>query len=182
MPTNHRTNVKPNKPFKGRHATKSALKEKAKGRLPGSGPTSSARRSRSSHTPSVAESKLARRNQAKQVQKTKRAQIVEDQRVFKGRGAVPRVVAVVELGQGLDARRAVRELRGALSQGDDDDQHDDDAKSRHQPVVTVEYVSQTLQLPPRRRGGFPSLEDPPLSLPFTGRLLEREGPLRRPSL
>lgn len=131
MPTNHRTNVKPNKPFKGRHATKSALKEKAKGRLPGSGPSSSSSRSRSSHQHSAAESKTARRNTTKQLQAQKRAQLVHDQRLFQGRAGVPRVVCVVELGDGLDSRRCVRELCAALG----DDEVPDD-----QPVVNVECV------------------------------------------
>jgi hypothetical protein len=138
MPTNHRTNVKPNKPFKGRHATKSALKEKAKGRLPGSGPTSSSARSRSAHQPSAAEGKQARRNHARQLQQQKRSKLVADQRLFAGRQGVPRVVCVVELGDGLDARRCVRELRGALGE-DVDELAAADGKDA-EPVVNVECV------------------------------------------
>lgn len=132
MPTQHRTNVKPNKPFKGRHATKSALKEKAKGRLPGSGPTTSSSRSKSSHQQSAAESKVARRNTTKQLQAAKRASLVGQQRLYQGRNGVPRVVCVVELGEGLDGRRCVRELCAALGEEEVD---------VDQPVVKVECVS-----------------------------------------
>jgi pre-rRNA-processing protein TSR1 len=114
----HRPHLKQqNKPFKSGHASKGALKQAAKGRLPGSNPSAggSSKSSSTNHL-STAQTKLNRRNTTKQLQQQKRAALVRDQRLFSGRGGVPRVVCVVELGEGTDGRRCVRELAGVLGE------------------------------------------------------------------
>jgi len=105
----HRATTKTaNKAFKSGHASKGSLKQKAKGRLPG-------KDSSTSHL-SSAQTKLARRNTTKQLQQQKRAAIVQEARLFQGRGGVPRIVCVIELGDGTDARRCVKELAGVLGE------------------------------------------------------------------
>jgi hypothetical protein len=105
----HRATTKTaNKAFKSGHASKGSLKQKAKGRLPG-------KESSTSHL-SSAQTKLARRNTTKQLQQQKRAALVQEQRLFQGRGGVPRIVCVIELGDGTDARRCVKELAGVLGE------------------------------------------------------------------
>lgn len=116
----HRPHLKQqNKPFKSGHASKGQLKQAAKGRLPGSNGASvgggSSKSSSTSHL-STAQTKLNRRNTTKQLQQQKRAALVRDQRLFSGRGGVPRVVCVVELGEGTDGKRCVRELAGVLGE------------------------------------------------------------------
>jgi pre-rRNA-processing protein TSR1 len=116
-----------NKGFKAKHSTKGALKQAAKGRLPGKSPNTSA-------NASSAQSKIDRRNTTKQLQKSKRAALVQEARLFQGRSGVPRVVCVVELGDGTDARRCVRELADVL--GEDGESLDLEGKG----VVNVKCV------------------------------------------
>ena len=100
-----------NKPFKSKHATKSSLKEKAKGRTP-----TNAKRTdpRLPPLPSAAQAKQNRRNHARQAQRAKRQSLVEATRMFNGVDGVPRIVAVLPLSQDITAREVVRRFVACL--------------------------------------------------------------------
>ncbi|CCA75460.1 related to TSR1-protein involved in 20S rRNA accumulation [Serendipita indica DSM 11827] len=65
---------------------------------------------------SQAQSKLNRRNQAKQIQKAKRQSLVEATRLFNGVDGTPRVVAVVPLCKDISARDLVLKLLKGLGE------------------------------------------------------------------
>ncbi|PVF93695.1 ribosome biogenesis protein tsr1 [Serendipita vermifera] len=101
----HRATLKQqNKPFKSKHATKSSLKEKAKGRI---APNVKRPDPRIPPLPSTAQAKQNRRNHAKQVQKAKRQSLVEATRLFNGVDGAPRIVAVVPLCDSVSSRDTV---------------------------------------------------------------------------
>ncbi|KAG8825351.1 hypothetical protein FRC17_008713 [Serendipita sp. 399] len=116
----HRSTLKQkNKPFKSRHATKSSLKEKAKGRVPSvHAPTTKRPDPRIPPLPTQAQAKQNRRNQAKQVQKAKRQSLVEATRIFNGVDGAPRIVAVVPLCEDVTARDITLKLKNVL-EGED---------------------------------------------------------------
>ncbi|KAF9516078.1 hypothetical protein BS47DRAFT_1293053 [Hydnum rufescens UP504] len=91
MGHSHRPTLKQqNKPFKSKHATKSALKEASKGRV--------ARASvKAGGSPTVAQTRLNRRNATKQMELKKRHELVEATRIFNGVHGAPRIVAIVPL-------------------------------------------------------------------------------------
>ncbi|KAH7904026.1 NUC121 domain-containing protein, partial [Hygrophoropsis aurantiaca] len=110
-PHHHRATLKQtNKAFKSKHASKSALKDIAKGRIQRhsvktrSGPSAN----------TAAQARLNRRNTAKQAQAQKRAELIESTRIFNGVDGAPRIVAVVPLCPDVDAQRAVRGLAHEL--------------------------------------------------------------------
>lgn len=100
----HRSTLKQkNKPFKSHHATKSALKDIAKGRT--------ARQSTKSPAVStVAQARLNRRNTQKQAQATKRASLVAATRIFNGTDGAPRIVAIIPLSEDIDTRACIQAL------------------------------------------------------------------------
>ena len=105
----HASSKTTHKPFKSRHATKSLLKELAKGKLDASSQEKGSRK-----TPhQQVMSKFDRKNQAKQIRQTKHAQNVKSTSVFSGVNGAPRVVAVVPLCKGLDTSKAVERLNEA---------------------------------------------------------------------
>ncbi|KAI0318883.1 ribosome biogenesis protein tsr1 [Amylostereum chailletii] len=93
----HRSTLKQtNKSFKSKHATKSSLKELAKGRV-------SHQSTKSAHSPNaVAQSKLNRRNNARQTQIKKRKALISATRLFNGVDGAPRIVAIVPLTSDVD--------------------------------------------------------------------------------
>ncbi|KAK9473215.1 uncharacterized protein V1510DRAFT_429713 [Dipodascopsis tothii] len=102
----HRSLVKKNhKGFKSKHATKSSLKVKNKGKV--EKPTSVSRKMHSI-------SKKDRRNQAKQVLLNKRDRALETKKLFEGRRGVARVVAVVPLCEDVSAAEVVRALLASV--------------------------------------------------------------------
>jgi pre-rRNA-processing protein TSR1 len=106
-PHHHRSTTKTShKPFKSRHLTKSALKDKAKGKI------ELEKGQRKSRHQTVM-SKIERRNQAKQ----KRIQSEKSRRreisIFDG-GRTPRVVAIVPLSQDVEGNEVVRSFVGAV--------------------------------------------------------------------
>nr|GAT58050.1 predicted protein [Mycena chlorophos] len=106
----HRATLKQqNKAFKSRHATKGSLKEAAKGKV--------ARQSPKTSNPSAAQAqtRLNRRNNAKQAQAAKRNALVSSTRLFSGVDGAPRIVAVVPLCPDVSAAMAV----GALAESVD---------------------------------------------------------------
>ncbi|TFK44273.1 ribosome biogenesis protein tsr1 [Crucibulum laeve] len=105
----HRPTLKQqNKGFKSKHATKGSLKEAAKGRIarqsPKASPTSN----------SAAQSRLSRRNNAKQAQAKKRDALVSATRVFNGVDGAPRIVAVIPLTADVSTKGTVLSLAESL--------------------------------------------------------------------
>ncbi|KAH7888400.1 ribosome biogenesis protein tsr1 [Phlebopus sp. FC_14] len=106
----HRPTLKQqNKPFKSKHATKSALKEVAKGRTQRPSPKSPA-------VSTAAQARLNRRNTQKQVQAAKRAALVTATRIFSGVDGAPRIVAVIPLCEDVHVDRAVRALASSVDE------------------------------------------------------------------
>ncbi|KAJ7091936.1 ribosome biogenesis protein tsr1 [Mycena belliarum] len=111
----HRPTLKQqNKPFKSKHATKSSLKEAAKGRIPRASPKASA------GSKNAAQTRLNRRNNAKQAQTAKRNALISATRLFNGVDGAPRIVAVIPLTPDVSARGAVSALAEALDVPTDD--------------------------------------------------------------
>ncbi|KZP34405.1 ribosome biogenesis protein tsr1 [Athelia psychrophila] len=111
----HRSTLKQqNKSFKSKHASKSSLKEAAKGRIS----RVSTKSSPAAHT--AAQSKLNRRNNAKQNQTKKRNALVSATRIFNGVDGAPRIVAVIPLSPDANPRSAVCALAESLDVSPDD--------------------------------------------------------------
>ncbi|KAF8070811.1 ribosome biogenesis protein tsr1 [Lyophyllum atratum] len=105
----HRPTLKQsNKRFKSKHATKSSLKDAAKGRIARDALKTS------STANGAAQSRLNRRNNAKQVQATKRSALVSATRVFNGVDGAPRIVAVIPLSADINPRSVVLSLAESL--------------------------------------------------------------------
>ncbi|KAK7730637.1 ribosome biogenesis protein tsr1 [Botryosphaeria dothidea] len=110
----HRSTTKvSHKPYKSRHASKSALKEQSKGKIDGAD-----RGVRRTPHQQVL-SKLDRRNQAKQKRVGKHAEHVEATKVFAGKDGAPRVVAIVPLAEDVSGKLAARSLNAALDLEED---------------------------------------------------------------
>ncbi|KAK7005940.1 Bms1-type G domain-containing protein [Favolaschia claudopus] len=111
----HRPTLKQqNKPFKSKHATKSSLKEAAKGKVPRESPKASP------GSKAAAQTRLNRRNNAKQAQTLKRNALVSATRLFNGVDGAPRIVAVIPLTEDISPRSAVSCLAEALDVPTDD--------------------------------------------------------------
>ncbi|KAF8481485.1 ribosome biogenesis protein tsr1, partial [Gautieria morchelliformis] len=109
MAHHHRPTLKQqNKPFKSKHATKSAVKNIAKGRV-----SRSSLQSRPS-TNATTQSRMNRRNTAKQTQIRKRQALIASTRIFNGIDGVPRIVAVIPLCSDVYSQDAVKALAGSL--------------------------------------------------------------------
>jgi len=101
----HRSTTKSTqKPFKAKHATKGALKEKSKGKV------ESFERGVRRTTNQQMMSKLDRRNQAKQKRVAHNAEHVRTNSVFTGKDAAPRIAVVIPLCEDIDSSSAVRNL------------------------------------------------------------------------
>lgn len=108
-PFHHRSTTKgTNKAFKTRHASKSALKEKEKGRVEGLEKGSR----KTPHQQVV--SKIDRRNHAKQVRNNKLAARESEQSVFAGRDGASRIVAIVPLCGDADSTAIVKQLNDSV--------------------------------------------------------------------
>ena len=106
----HRNTTKvSHKPFKSRHATKSLIKEIAKGKIEGT----EKRGSRKTPHQQVM-SKFDRKNHAKQMRQIKHQQNQKSASVFAGQNGAPRVIALIPLCEGLDAVAAVHKLNQAV--------------------------------------------------------------------
>ncbi|KAI0373939.1 ribosome biogenesis protein tsr1 [Pilatotrama ljubarskyi] len=111
----HRPTLKQkNKPFKSKHATKSSLKEVAKGRTQRQSPKARALSN------AAAQLRTNRRNNAKQVQLRKRQSLVSATRIFSGTDGAPRIVAIVPLTEDVKARdvsaRLAQSIDGTLEE------------------------------------------------------------------
>ncbi|KAJ6507156.1 ribosome biogenesis protein tsr1 [Mycena vitilis] len=111
----HRPTLKQqNKRFKSKHATKSSLKEAAKGRISRESPKANV------GSKIAAQTRLNRRNNAKQAQALKRNALVSATRLFNGVDGAPRIVAVIPLTEDISTRSAVCSLAEALDVATDD--------------------------------------------------------------
>ncbi|EKM54625.1 uncharacterized protein PHACADRAFT_175149 [Phanerochaete carnosa HHB-10118-sp] len=110
----HRPTLKQqNKPFKSKHATKGSLKEAAKGKL-------NRQYIKSPHSAATAaQTRLNRKNHAKQVQLRKRQVLVSATRLFSGVDGVPRIVAIVPLTPDVDTASVVAAMQEPLDVSDD---------------------------------------------------------------
>ncbi|KAI9791873.1 MAG: hypothetical protein M1816_003418 [Peltula sp. TS41687] len=108
--THHHRNTtkRPHKPFKSRHSSKSSLKAIFKGKIE----DGEKGRRRTPHQQVL--SKLDRRNQAKQNQRKKHQEHIKSSNIFSGRGAAPKIVAVVPLCEDVNAQAAVESLNSSL--------------------------------------------------------------------
>ncbi|KZF19861.1 DUF663-domain-containing protein [Xylona heveae TC161] len=105
----HRNTTKSShKPYKSRHASKNALKEKSKGKVE----QSERGQRRTPHQQVM--SKFDRRNQARQKQNAKRLEHTKATSIFSGKDGAPRLVAVIPLCEGLDAAAAVKSLNSSI--------------------------------------------------------------------
>ncbi|KAF8550847.1 DUF663-domain-containing protein [Imleria badia] len=101
-----------NKPFKSKHATKSSIKELAKGRTQRPSPKSPA-------VSTAAQARLNRRNTQKQAQSAKRASLIASTRIFNGVDGAPRIVAVIPLCENVRTVDAVRALATSVTEDAD---------------------------------------------------------------
>ncbi|KAI5304204.1 hypothetical protein KEM56_006744 [Ascosphaera pollenicola] len=111
----HRNTTKQShKPFKSKHASKGAIKDQNKGKVE--------RAERGSRkTPSQQlQTKLDRRNQAKQKQRLKHKDRSEAASIFSGANGAPRQVAVIPLTKSVNVRAAVKSLNSSLDIADVD--------------------------------------------------------------
>ncbi|KAJ7933768.1 ribosome biogenesis protein tsr1 [Mycena leptocephala] len=114
-PHHHRPTLKQqNKPFKSKHATKSSIKEAAKGRVPRQSPKANV------GSKIAAQTRLNRRNNAKQAQALKRNALVSATRLFNGADGAPRIVAVIPLTEDISTRSTVSSLAETLDVPADD--------------------------------------------------------------
>ncbi|PCH36063.1 ribosome biogenesis protein tsr1 [Wolfiporia cocos MD-104 SS10] len=105
----HRPTLKQsNKPYKSRHATKSALKEASKGRTARQSPQNTSTGS------AAAQLRVNRRLHAKQIRDNKRQALVSATRIFNGVDGVPRIVAIVPLTEDVSARNVATALAQSL--------------------------------------------------------------------
>ncbi|KAJ1960028.1 ribosome biogenesis protein tsr1 [Dipsacomyces acuminosporus] len=127
----HRASLKQkHKPFKRRHATKNALRDKAKGRTQRAAVKGKVMRK---HT------RIDRRNAVKNEQRKKREQIVMSTRIFSGRHRAPKIVAVIPLCSDVRVSDIVRSLYESV----DEQYQPDVGQTRH--MLNVARFKQTLQ-------------------------------------
>ena len=106
----HRNTTKvSHKPFKSRHATKSVIKDIAKGKI------EATEKKGSRKTPhQQVMSRFDRKNHAKQMRQIKHQQNQKSANVFAGHNGAPRAIAVVPLCEGMDTVAAVHKLNQAV--------------------------------------------------------------------
>jgi pre-rRNA-processing protein TSR1 len=112
-PHHHRSTTKVSqKSFKSKHATKGALKEKAKGRIA----TFEPGERKTPHQQVQTKLKTTRKNAAKQKRLQQHASRAKAGSMFAGRHGAAKVVAVISLGQTVDIGSALWELKSAESE------------------------------------------------------------------
>ncbi|KAI8634129.1 hypothetical protein F5Y19DRAFT_200547 [Xylariaceae sp. FL1651] len=122
------------KGFKSKKATKGALRDQAKGKVPNE-------RRKTPHQQIM--SKIDRRNQARQRQLIKHKAHQKDASIFTGRDGAPRIVAVIPLCSDSDVAAAIQSLNGSL-----DIECDVSASTFR---VSVDRFKQKLQYIPTKR-------------------------------
>ncbi|KAL1305140.1 hypothetical protein AAFC00_002065 [Neodothiora populina] len=112
----HRSTTKSShKPFKSKHLSKGALKEKSKGKVESLSFEKGARK-----TPhQQVMSKFDRRNKAKQLRITKGAEHDKATSVFAGKDGAPRIIAVIPLCEDISSTEAVKSLMQSVDVEDE---------------------------------------------------------------
>jgi len=107
----HRSTTKQeHKPFKSRHASKSALKDAAKGKIESARAEKGQRK-----TPhQQVMSKLARRNQAKQLRMNHKEKKVGEEHIFQGVDGAAKHIAIVPLSNSIDPYSAINLLNESV--------------------------------------------------------------------
>ncbi|KAF8710847.1 Ribosome biogenesis protein tsr1, partial [Rhizoctonia solani] len=100
--------IQQNKPFKSKHASKGSLKAAAKGRV-GNSP-----KSQPAASVAIAQTKLNRKNSAKQNQLKKKAELADEGKIFHGSNAAPRIVAIVPLCPDVSAQQTALQIVKSL--------------------------------------------------------------------
>lgn len=135
----HRSTTKsPHKSFKSRHASKSELKERSKGKVE----RAEAGSRRTAHQQML--SKLDRRNQAKQKRVNQSARKEEEASVFNGRDGAPRVVAVVPICEDVDVKEVVNNLNASV------DVEESDSTATQRRFEIPRFKQRVQYLTPRR--------------------------------
>ncbi|KAI8326310.1 DUF663-domain-containing protein [Martensiomyces pterosporus] len=125
----HRASLKQkNKPFKRRHATKNALRDKAKGKTQRASIKGKVLRKHS---------RVDRRNAVRNEQRKKREQMVMSTRIFSGRHRAPKIVAVIPLCADVCVSDIVRSMYESIGEKYQEGQ------TRH--TLNVARFKQTLQ-------------------------------------
>lgn len=124
-----------NKPFKSRHATKGALKEKSKGKV---------NRASIKQGGGKILNKNDRRHAAKMEQQKKRQELMRVNRLFEGRHGAPKIVPVLSLCPDTDAATAIAALYQSLGQ-------EPPVNPDEPSTLNVERFKQKLRLLPLRR-------------------------------
>ncbi|KIX96247.1 uncharacterized protein Z520_08025 [Fonsecaea multimorphosa CBS 102226] len=134
----HRSTTKvDHKPFKSRFASKSALKDQAKGKVEIQRPEKGQRK-----TPhQQVMSKLARRNQAKQLRMHHKEKKEGEEIIFQGADGAPKHIAVVPLSSDVDPYSAIRTLNESV------DVSDPNVSSGTVPVRVDRFRRNLLYLP-----------------------------------
>uniref|UniRef100_A0A093XNN4 Ribosome biogenesis protein tsr1 like n=1 Tax=Talaromyces marneffei PM1 TaxID=1077442 RepID=A0A093XNN4_TALMA len=110
----HRSTTKTShKPFKSKHATKSALKERTRGKIE----TNERGVRKTPHQQLM--SKLDRKNQARQKQQVKRQEKSQAASIFAGQNGAPRQVAIVPLADNIDVAAVIRALNESVDISED---------------------------------------------------------------
>ncbi|KAK1083064.1 ribosome biogenesis protein tsr1, partial [Friedmanniomyces endolithicus] len=139
----HRSTTKAsNKPFKTRHASKSALKERSKGKVEQfeKGVRTTLHQQMSS--------KIDRRNHAKQLRQNKLGERREEGSVFTGKDGAPRIVAVVALCGDVNSTDVMNQLNGSV----------DAEESGHYSVEVPRFKTRMQYLLPERTDLFAVLD------------------------
>lgn len=147
MAHSHRSTLKTkHKPFKSKHASKSAIKARNKGKVEkGAG---------AGKAPHVM-SKQERRNLANQIKANKNFEVTENKKVFDGRYGAPKVVAVIPLTEDVDCQEVVHKLNQSVG-------HDKEAtfgpNGFGTSTVTIERFKQKIKYFIPRRDFFAVLD------------------------
>lgn len=127
----HRSTTKvSHKTFKSRKATKGALKEASKGRIPDFS------HRKTSHQQVM--SKFDRKNQNRQRLQTKRKELLRDINIFAGRDGAPKIVAIIPLCADCEGFTAVAALMAGV-------ELEANAPEQGQTCIEVERFKQKLQ-------------------------------------
>ncbi|KAK1821861.1 ribosome biogenesis protein tsr1 [Friedmanniomyces endolithicus] len=139
----HRSATKAsNKPFKTRHASKSALKERSKGKV------GQFERGVRKTLHQQMSSKIDRRNHAKQLRQNKLGERREEGSVFTGKDGAPRIVAVVALCGDVNSTDVMSQLNGSV----------DAEESGHYSVEVPRFKTRMQYLLPERTDLFAVLD------------------------
>ncbi|KKK23955.1 hypothetical protein ARAM_003432 [Aspergillus rambellii] len=134
----HRSTTKTtHKPFKTKHASKGALKEKAKGKV-----ERGERGTRKTPHQQLM-SRLDRRNQARQKQQLKHQEKAQATSIFSGQNGAPRHVAIVPLSVDIDTTAIIRALNESVDVSSD-------ISSDSIPRVRIDRFRQSLQYIPAK--------------------------------